>query len=122
MASSNSVLRKLTSALRNDHRAMIAKASRAGSRVRALYVPLKTGFGQRRYAVLLSELLDAPELGLRVLHAAGDALDRPIGRLVTTDLLEPGRYLSGGELVLTGLVWRRSEADSEIFVASMAGR
>lgn len=72
--------------------------------------------------MLLSELLDAPELGLRLLHSAGGALDRPTGRLVTTDLLEPGRYLNGGEVVLTGLVWRRRPADSELFVASMAGR
>ncbi|GAA1587522.1 PucR family transcriptional regulator ligand-binding domain-containing protein [Kribbella sancticallisti] len=71
--------------------------------------------------MLLSELFDAPELGLRLLHAAEGA-DRPIGRLVTTDLLEPGNYLNGGELVLTGLVWRRSPADSETFVASVAGR
>jgi hypothetical protein len=72
--------------------------------------------------VLLGELLDAPELGLRLLHLAGGVLDRPIGRLVTTDLLEPGRYLNGGEVVLTGLVWRRQPTDSEVFVASMAGR
>ncbi|TDO59938.1 DNA-binding PucR family transcriptional regulator [Kribbella sp. VKM Ac-2571] len=72
--------------------------------------------------MLLAELLDAPELGLRLMHSAGGTLDRPIGRLVTTDLLEPGRYLSGGEVVLTGLVWRRQAADSEVFVASMAGR
>ncbi|WP_406049325.1 PucR family transcriptional regulator [Kribbella sp. NBC_00889] len=72
--------------------------------------------------MLVSELLDAPELGLRLLHAPDGTLDRPIGRLVTTDLLEPGRYLNGGELVLTGLVWRRTEADSETFVASAAGR
>ena len=72
--------------------------------------------------MLLSELLDAPELGLRLLSAAPGAPDRPIGRLVTTDLLEPGNYLNGGELVLTGLVWRRSDADSETFVASVAGR
>ena len=71
---------------------------------------------------MLTELLDAPELGLRLLHSAGGVLDRPIGRLVTTDLLEPGRYLNGGELVLTGLVWRRRPMDSEVFVASMAGR
>ncbi|TCM44551.1 PucR family transcriptional regulator [Kribbella sp. VKM Ac-2568] len=72
--------------------------------------------------MLLPDLLDAPELRLRLLHAAPGALERPIGRLVTTDLLEPGRYLSGGELVLTGLVWRRSDTDSEVFVASVAGR
>ncbi|HEY3509378.1 helix-turn-helix domain-containing protein [Kribbella sp. NPDC051137] len=72
--------------------------------------------------MLLAELLDAPELGLRLLYAAGGVLDRPIGRLVTTDLLEPGRYLSGGEVVLTGLVWRRQPEDSEVFVASVAAR
>lgn len=72
--------------------------------------------------MLLSTLLDAPPLGLRLLHAAPDTLDRPVGRVVTTDLLEPGRYLSGGELVLTGLVWRRTEEDSQTFVASVADR
>ncbi|GAA3132272.1 hypothetical protein JOF29_005260 [Kribbella aluminosa] len=72
--------------------------------------------------MLLTELLDAPELGLRLLYSAGGVLDRPIGRLVTTDLLDPGRYLNGGEVVLTGLVWRRRPMDSEVFVASMAGR
>ncbi|MFC0626224.1 PucR family transcriptional regulator [Kribbella deserti] len=72
--------------------------------------------------MLLCELVDAPALGLRLLHSAQGAYDRPIGRLVTTDLLEPGNYLNGGELVLTGLVWRRSAADSETFVASVARR
>jgi hypothetical protein len=72
--------------------------------------------------MLLSELLAAPGLGLHVLHEAPGSLGRPIGRVVTTDLLEPGRYLTGGELVLTGLVWRHSPEDSETFVASVAGR
>jgi len=71
--------------------------------------------------VLLAELLEAPALGLRLLYAAPGALERPIGRLMTTDLLEPGRYVSGGAMVLTGLVWRRTPADSETFVASVAG-
>jgi hypothetical protein len=72
--------------------------------------------------MLLSELFDAPQLRLHLLHAARGAYDRPIGRIITTDLLEPGNYLNGGELVLTGLVWRRSPADSETFVASVADR
>jgi len=72
--------------------------------------------------MLLSELFDAAQLRLRLLHAASGAYDRPIGRIITTDRLEPGNYLNGGELVLTGLVWRRSPADSETFVASVAGR
>jgi DNA-binding PucR family transcriptional regulator len=72
--------------------------------------------------VLLSELLAVPGLGLRLLHEGADGLDRPVGRVVTTDLLEPGRYLGGGELVITGLVWRRSAEDSETFVSSVADR
>ena len=70
--------------------------------------------------MLLSELFDAPELGLQLLHAARGAYDRPIGRIITTDLLEPGNYLNGGELVLTGLVWRSEPADSEVFVRALA--
>jgi DNA-binding PucR family transcriptional regulator len=72
--------------------------------------------------MILSELLAAPRLGLHVLHEAPGSLGRPVGRVVTTDLLEPGRYLTGGELVMTGLVWRRTPEDSETFVASVAGR
>jgi hypothetical protein len=37
----------------------------------------------------------------------------------TTDLLDPRRYLNGGEIVLTGLMWRRRPADSEAFVAAV---
>lgn len=70
--------------------------------------------------MLLRDLVDAPQLHLRLLHAPADALDRPVSRAMTTDLLHGARYLSGGELVITGLVWRRSPADSEEFVASMA--
>ncbi len=40
---------------------------------------------------------------------------------MTTDLRDPSRYLSGGELVLTGLAWRRGPEDSEPFVARVAG-
>jgi hypothetical protein len=40
---------------------------------------------------------------------------------MTTDLRDPSRYLSGGELVLTGLAWRRGAADSEPFVRILVG-
>ncbi len=70
--------------------------------------------------MLLRELVDAPQLHLRLLHAPPGALDRSVSRAMTTDLLHGARYLSGGELVITGLVWRRDAADSEEFVASMA--
>jgi Purine catabolism regulatory protein-like family/PucR C-terminal helix-turn-helix domain len=70
--------------------------------------------------MLLRTLVAAPALRLRVLAGARD-LDRPITGVFTTDLLDPRRYLSGGELVLTGLMWRRTEADSGAFVAALAG-
>ena len=70
--------------------------------------------------MLLAELLETPSLGLRLLHAPEGSLERPVGRTITIDLLEPGRYLNGGELVLTGLVWRRGPEDSETFVSSIA--
>jgi hypothetical protein len=73
--------------------------------------------------VLLRDLLDVPELRLSLLYGPDRALDRQVRRVCATDLLHPERYLSGDDLVLTGLVWRRSPADSEEFVrALVAGR
>uniref|UniRef100_UPI001AA005B8 PucR family transcriptional regulator ligand-binding domain-containing protein n=1 Tax=Streptomyces sp. YIM 98790 TaxID=2689077 RepID=UPI001AA005B8 len=68
----------------------------------------------------LRDLLDTDGLGLRLLHGDGEGLDRPVRGVMTTDLRDPGRYLSGGELVLTGLAWRRSPADSAPFVRVLA--
>ncbi|WP_300009934.1 PucR family transcriptional regulator ligand-binding domain-containing protein [Pseudonocardia sp.] len=70
--------------------------------------------------MLLRELVGHPGLGLRLLHGSGAALDRPVRWVYTTDLIDPARYLSGGELVLSGLVWRREPADSERFVSALA--
>ncbi|MFV2172879.1 PucR family transcriptional regulator [Actinomadura sp. LOL_016] len=66
----------------------------------------------------LRSLLAMP-LRLEVV-TGGDELDRTIRWVVTTDLLDPGRYLRGRELVLTGLVWRSAPADSETFVSALA--
>ncbi|MFY1679398.1 MULTISPECIES: PucR family transcriptional regulator [unclassified Streptomyces] len=63
----------------------------------------------------LRALLDTDVLGLRLIGGE-DELDRPVRGVMTTDLRDPGRYLSGGELVLTGLAWRRDAEDSESFV------
>ena len=68
--------------------------------------------------MLLRALAEAPDLRLRVL-AGEDALDRPVDGVFTTDLLDPRRYLTGGEIVLTGLMWHRGPADSEAFVAAV---
>src|SRR6516162_9865047 len=71
-----------------------------------------------RLPVLLRALAETPELRLRVL-VGEDALDRTVDGVYTTDLLDPRRYLTGGEIVLTGLMWRRRPADSEAFVAAV---
>jgi hypothetical protein len=63
----------------------------------------------------LRDLVESAELGL--LWAAGrHGLDRELRSVVITDLPEPGRRLRGGELVVTGLLWR-----SAIGVAGSAG-
>ncbi|MGW6903612.1 PucR family transcriptional regulator [Streptomyces sp. NPDC054940] len=63
----------------------------------------------------LRALLDTDALGLKLLGGE-DELDRTVRGVMTTDLRDPSRYLSGGELVLTGLAWRRDAADSDPFV------
>ncbi|MBF8175034.1 MULTISPECIES: PucR family transcriptional regulator [Streptomyces] len=63
----------------------------------------------------LRALLDTDALGLQLLGGE-DELDRTVRGVMTTDLRDPSRYLSGGELVLTGLAWRRDAADSDPFV------
>ncbi|MGW7359113.1 PucR family transcriptional regulator [Streptomyces sp. NPDC054802] len=68
----------------------------------------------------LRALLDNDALGLRLLGGE-DELDRGVRGVMTTDLRDPSRYLSGGELVLTGLAWRRTPEDSEPFVRLLAG-
>jgi DNA-binding PucR family transcriptional regulator len=70
--------------------------------------------------VRLRDLVAAPELGIRLLHGDDTVLDRPLRWVCTTDLLDPAPYLSGGELVVSGLMWRRTPADSETFVATLA--
>ncbi|GHG88762.1 PucR family transcriptional regulator [Streptomyces lanatus] len=63
----------------------------------------------------LRALLETDALGLKLLGGE-DELDRTVRGVMTTDLRDPSRYLSGGELVLTGLAWRRNAADSDPFV------
>ncbi|GGX61794.1 PucR family transcriptional regulator [Streptomyces hiroshimensis] len=68
----------------------------------------------------LRALLETEALGLRLL-GGDDELDRTVRGVMTTDLRDPSRYLSGGELVLTGLAWRREPEDSERFVRILTG-
>ncbi|MCW2897853.1 MAG: putative transcriptional regulator, PucR family [Streptosporangiaceae bacterium] len=54
-----------------------------------------------------------------VLRSGGDALDRPVRWVYTTELVLPGRYLSGDELVLTGLMWRGGHEDPDRLVSTL---
>ncbi|WP_280455038.1 PucR family transcriptional regulator ligand-binding domain-containing protein, partial [Nocardia brasiliensis] len=67
----------------------------------------------------LRSLLTMADLGLELVTGE-EELDRFVRWVVTTDMLDPGRYLSGGELVLTGMQWRHEPADSEVFVRALA--
>lgn len=67
----------------------------------------------------LRALLETDALGLRLLGGE-EELDRTVRGVMTTDLRDPSRYLTGGELVLTGLAWRRDASDSEPFVRILA--
>jgi len=69
--------------------------------------------------VLLRDLLAIPELQLKLLHAPPGGLDRVLRRVCASDLLHPMRYVSPDDLVVSGLVWRRSPEDSEVFVAEL---
>ncbi|MEY9930453.1 sugar diacid utilization regulator [Catenulispora sp. GP43] len=68
----------------------------------------------------LRQLLETPMPGLELLAGTDALLEREISWVATTDLLDPGRYLNGGELVLTGLIWRREPRDSERFARAVA--
>jgi sugar diacid utilization regulator len=69
--------------------------------------------------VRLRTLLDMPDLQLRLL-VGPDEVARTVRWVYTTDLRDPRRYLSGGELVLTGLAWWHGPEDSEAFVSALA--
>ncbi len=64
------------------------------------------------------ELLDVAGLGLRLLTDV-TGMDRTIGHVYTTDLPDPSRYLTPGDLVLTGLIWCRAPGDADRFVSAL---
>lgn len=70
--------------------------------------------------MLLRELLQVPELGLELVLGTEAQQARALRWVCTTDLVDPRRYLSGGELVVTGMHWRRTAGDSEQFVSHVA--
>ncbi|MFF2196736.1 PucR family transcriptional regulator [Streptomyces sp. NPDC058157] len=73
--------------------------------------------------MLLRELLDADGLGLVLLvgENGGDGVpDRAVRAVPTLDLADPGRFLRGGELVLSELAWWHGDGDAEPFVSVLA--
>jgi Purine catabolism regulatory protein-like family/PucR C-terminal helix-turn-helix domain/GGDEF-like domain len=69
--------------------------------------------------VRVRDLLDAPGLGLRLLTDIS-GVDRVIRHVYTTDLPDPSRYLTPGDLVLTGMIWCRGPDDADRFVRALA--
>nr|WP_042191811.1 PucR family transcriptional regulator [Kibdelosporangium sp. MJ126-NF4]CEL20305.1 regulatory protein [Kibdelosporangium sp. MJ126-NF4]CTQ97531.1 regulatory protein [Kibdelosporangium sp. MJ126-NF4] len=67
----------------------------------------------------LGTLLTTAELGLELLVGT-DVEDRSITRVFTATLRDPRRFLTGGELVLSGMEWWRTPDDSDEFVAGLA--
>jgi DNA-binding PucR family transcriptional regulator len=65
------------------------------------------------------DLLDVPGLGLRLLTDVS-GVDRVIQHVYTTDLPDPSRYLTPGDLVLTGMIWCREPEDADRFVGALA--
>jgi hypothetical protein len=65
-------------------------------------------------------LLDVSGLGLRLLTDVAGA-DRVITHVFTTDLPDPSRYLTSGDLVLTGMIWCREPGDADRFVRTLVG-
>jgi hypothetical protein len=64
-------------------------------------------------------LLELPVLRLR-LRTGSELLGRKVTRIYGTELPDPGRYVSAGELVLSGLLWWRRPGDAEPFVGALA--
>ena len=65
------------------------------------------------------DLLDLPGLGLSLLTDVS-GMDQTIRHVYTTDLPDPSRYLTPGDLVLTGLIWCREPGDADRFVSVLA--
>ncbi len=71
------------------------------------------------HGMRVRDLLDMTDLRLSPLTGRV-GLDRQVRWVFTTDLPDPSRYLSGGELLLTGLMWRRGPQDAATFAAAAA--
>jgi hypothetical protein len=76
------------------------------------------GSSQEVIPLRVRDLLDVPGLGLRLLTDVS-GVDRVIRHVYTTDLPDPSRYLTPGDLVLTGMIWCREPGDADRFVRAL---
>ncbi|KAA5832538.1 PucR family transcriptional regulator [Saccharopolyspora hirsuta] len=67
--------------------------------------------------MLVEDLLNLPGLDLQV--RVRGRVDRPIRWVHTIEIQAPGRFLRGGEVVLTAGVWRTAGITAEAFVADL---
>ncbi|MGO3885214.1 MAG: PucR family transcriptional regulator ligand-binding domain-containing protein, partial [Mycetocola sp.] len=70
--------------------------------------------------MIIRELLDDAELGLAVIAAAPDALERTVRSSYITDLPDPSRFLSAGDVVLTSGQWIHRDGGTESFINALA--
>ena len=68
------------------------------------------------------DLLDRAELGLSVAWAEPAMLEREVKGSYIIDLPRPGRFLSEGDLVLTGAQWATGPDSAEVFVSELAAK
>lgn len=69
-------------------------------------------------SVLVEELVRDPDLDLRVATAGN--LGLPVRWVHIIEVADPGRFLRGGEVVLTAGVWRSGGVTAEHYVAQVA--
>ncbi|AYF74024.1 PucR family transcriptional regulator [Nocardia yunnanensis] len=66
------------------------------------------------------DILDAPQLRMRLLHGDENELERTVARVCATDMPDPRPFVTAGALVCTGLVWRHDATDSDRYVGLLA--
>lgn len=66
------------------------------------------------------DLLGSADLGLSVVAAEPDALDRPVTAAYITDLPDPSRFLSTGDVVLTSGLWLDRPEGAATFLGALA--
>ncbi|PRY68812.1 purine catabolism regulatory family protein [Glaciihabitans tibetensis] len=70
--------------------------------------------------MIFGDLVHRTELGISVLAAADNALDRQITGVYITDLPDPSRFISSGDVVLTSGLWAQRPGGIDTFVDALA--